>query len=210
MVNINILSDDILYARMLMHELRSTYGTENENLNTTINGLTQNESYISVVDLDSKYVSESFNSPYIIGFTTYESIKVSKKYPFCNEIFIRPFLIKDLISTISRILKKQFETNNDSPSPSEPDTTLFFEENNNIRFLGNRIHLSKNEYDILLYLDDKQSMIVSRDEINLILGGECGNMCDVYICRLRQKLSAFSDKKIIFTIRNKGYMLKLK
>ena len=81
MVNINILSDDILYARMLMHELRSTYGTENENLNTTINGLTQNESYISVVDLDSKYVSESFNSPYIIGFTTYESIKVSKKYP---------------------------------------------------------------------------------------------------------------------------------
>ena len=85
-----------------------------------------------------------------------------------------------------------------------------FDENNNIVFCGNRIHLSKNEYDILSLLDKKRSEPVSREEINRVLGGECGNMCDVYICRIRRKLSAFRNEKLIYTVRNRGYMLKLK
>ena len=43
-----------------------------------------------------------------------------------------------------------------------------------------------------------------------ILGKDSGNMCDVYICKLRSKLSSVSNEKVIFTVRNKGYMLKLK
>ena len=34
-----------------------------------------------------------------------------------------------------------------------------------------------------------------------------GNMVTVYINRLREKLSAITEKKIIVTVRDKGYMI---
>ena len=81
---------------------------------------------------------------------------------------------------------------------------LVFGENNNIIFCGNRLHLSKNEYDVLSLLDNNLGEPVSREKINHILGGECGNMCDVYICRLRAKLADLCKEKLIYTVRNLG------
>lgn len=214
MIIVNILSDDILYARMLMHEIKSLCGkiggTPDVFVNKPMASLNGNIPCILVLDLDSKYSTADLSSPFVIGFSSYDEVENSKKYSFCREIFVRPFSISDFATSVGKIVLELSGDVDDQRSDRRHEITLAFGEDNNIVFCGNRLHLSKNEYDILYFLNGKQSELVSRDEINRILGGECGNMCDVYICRLRGKLSAFSNEKLIYTVRNKGYMLKLK
>ena len=214
MIKINILSEDIFYARMLMCEIKSVFGCAMGDIDVTVNEVAYSDSKrsgdITIVDLDGKYAGEDLNSSRIIGFSSDADIINSKKFLFCKRIFIRPFLIEDLLSFVIEETRALFDIGIDAKNEGARELTLTFEDDNNVRFCGNRLHLSKNEYEILSLLKSKESENVSRDEINLVLGGECGNMCDVYICRIRGKLAEFCNEKIIYTVRNKGYMLKLK
>ena len=78
-----------------------------------------------------------------------------------------------------------------------------------LELFGKKVHLSKNEYAMLDKLAENVGLPVSREELNKVLSSSVGNMCDVYICHLRAKLESVSDKKLIFTVREKGYMLKI-
>lgn len=210
MVDINVFSEDILFAKMLINELKFSLGYENGRYVFALNpSSTRAHSSVCIVDLDSKYADGGLNAPNVVGFTSSGDALSSRKYSFCREIFVRPFLLGDFTLLISEILNEMLDGNTTYPVHQKNETVLSFEENNSVRFCGNLIHLSKNEYDILSLLNAKSGETVSRDEINSILGGECGNMSDVYICRIRSKLSAFCNKKLISTVRHKGYSLNL-
>ena len=214
MININILSDDILYARMLMHELKSLFGeiigVPDVSVNVSMELNAYNAPCIVIVDLDSNYSTADLNSQFVIGFSLYDEVVNSRKYSFCREIFVRPFPIEDFVASVKKIARELLGNIEGEKSEHRHEITLVFGENNNIIFCGNRLHLSKNEYDVLSLLDNNLGEPVSREKINHILGGECGNMCDVYICRLRAKLADLCKEKLIYTVRNRGYMLKLK
>ena len=108
MVEINIFSDDILFAKMLVSELRYSFGYQNEMFSFALNPSSPRaHPSVCIVDLDSKYADSSFTHQHVIGFSSSTETATSKKYFFCKEIFIRPFLLKDftlLISEISREL----------------------------------------------------------------------------------------------------------
>ena len=77
--------------------------------------------------------------------------------------------------------------------------------------MGNKhIRLTKSEFNILEALCGANGQTVPREKIMEILGAENGNISDVYVCRLRQKLEVSEGKRLIFTERGKGYRTTLK
>ena len=69
--------------------------------------------------------------------------------------------------------------------------------------------LSGHEIIVLETLCAARGAFVSREELNSRLGAERGNISDVYFCKLRKKLEAGSDTRLIFTERGKGYRTDL-
>lgn len=79
---------------------------------------------------------------------------------------------------------------------------------------GREIELSPKEFDILEYLLRHRDTVLSREKIenhvwNFDYSGGT-NVVDVYIRYLRKKIDDDFDKKLIHTVRGKGYVLREK
>ena len=77
---------------------------------------------------------------------------------------------------------------------------------------GNEIALSAKEFDILEYMIRNKDIVLTREKIenhvwNFDYSGGT-NVVDVYIRYLRKKIDDDYDKKLIHTIRGKGYVLR--
>lgn len=77
---------------------------------------------------------------------------------------------------------------------------------------GTEIHLSAKEYALLEYLMYNQGRVLSREMIedhvwNFDYEGGT-NVVDVYISYLRKKIDDGYDKKLIHTVRGRGFVLK--
>lgn len=83
-------------------------------------------------------------------------------------------------------------------------------ENGEVSMGNKHIRLTKSEFNILEALCGANGQTVPREKIMEILGAENGNISDVYVCRLRQKLEVSEGKRLIFTERGKGYRTTLK
>ena len=68
------------------------------------------------------------------------------------------------------------------------------------------IPLSRHEFNTLELLCQNTGKCVSRESIREILNSTDGNISDVYISHLRSKLELPFGRKIIYTVRSKGYM----
>ncbi len=91
------------------------------------------------------------------------------------------------------------------------DEGIAYDGKNNV-FLYNKesLSLTQREAELLMCLYEKRGTAVSREEAAFRVWGskKNTNVVDVYIRYLRQKLDERFDKKIIYTVRNGGYMLK--
>ena len=76
---------------------------------------------------------------------------------------------------------------------------------------GEKIDLSKKELELLMLLYEKKGEVVCRSEAqSRVFPGETdSNIVDVYISYLRKKIDLRFDTRMIITVRNKGYMLKI-
>lgn len=77
---------------------------------------------------------------------------------------------------------------------------------------GDSIDLTKTEYDLLEYLLSNKGLVLTRDQIiERVWGYDFvgdGNVLDVYIRYLRNKIDYPYDVKLIHTVRGVGYTLK--
>ena len=91
----------------------------------------------------------------------------------------------------------------------EKDDRIFFyrDHNDTVGYKGRSITLSDHEMTILTRLCECSGEPVSRDELNALLGASGGNIADVYVCRLRKKLEDTDGRRVIFTVRSKGYKI---
>ena len=77
---------------------------------------------------------------------------------------------------------------------------------------GKEIPLSAKEYALLEYLMHNVGIVLSREKIENHIwnfdyeGGT--NVVDVYIRYLRKKIDEEYDKKLIHTVRGRGYVLR--
>ena len=80
-----------------------------------------------------------------------------------------------------------------------------------VTFRGERIELSKKELELLRLLYSKNGEVLDRGEAReTVFPSETdGNVVDVYISYLRKKIDLRFDTRMIVTVRNKGYMLKI-
>ncbi|MBR0454551.1 MAG: winged helix-turn-helix transcriptional regulator [Clostridia bacterium] len=91
---------------------------------------------------------------------------------------------------------------------NEEDRIFFYREHNDtVGYKGRSITLSDHEMKILTRLCECSGEPVSREELNALLGASGGNIADVYVCRLRKKLEDTDGRRVIFTVRSKGYKI---
>ena len=212
MRKICIFAEERLFAGYLSHELKAARLLGNVEILVNDNNalLDTDGNNIVILDLDSSFADVDFYSECIIGFSAEEFSGERKRKTKCIKRLVRPFLIDELLEIVTVMLKNE-RLNCSIPvdSKNPADEKIVFSANDlSVKYLDNTIRLSRNEYNILKLLNGRRGEAVARDEIKLLLGSDNGNMCDVYVCRLRAKLDEISNKKIIYTVRNKGYMLK--
>ena len=85
---------------------------------------------------------------------------------------------------------------------------IFYKNEKNLISINNKKYiLSDAEYNLLKLLCNNANEAVSREDINKLFGAEDGNIAEVYICKLRKKLEDPLGKRLIYTVRSKGYKI---
>lgn len=203
-MKISILSSDILFGRMLMLEIEGMRRNYSVRLNDHD---LANGNDIVVLDLDSPYANGAFETPNIIGFSKNERAVSQKNADKCRVLLHRPFLISKFLEEIELLAAGEEDSQIVRAEPTGP--RLRFMRDGLVTLDGRGMHLSENEYALLLKLYERVDSPVGREELGRALSSCDGNMCDVYICKLRSKLEAGRAERLIYTVRSKGYMLKL-
>ncbi len=204
MVKIYILSSDLIFAEMLCAETLDIKSDVSVEINRYAEG------GIVIMDLDSEpYGAELNSDDYIIGFSRNENSVSKSILNKCYSVIHRPFHIDDMKKLVERlVLEKEGAVLMPSFQNDIQDERLKFEKEC-VSLDGKRIGLSGNEYAVLKVLYENKGNPVSREALNKTLSSSEGNMCDVYICHLRSKLEKGGSEKFIYTVRGKGYTLKI-
>lgn len=154
-----------------------------------------------------KYLWDIDTVPEISALQEKNTVLMSRKENFFEDgqrLRIPPSLkrLRDLISDFSKdALSIEQNTKN--------VLVLIDKKTRTISYGDKYTDLSEYEFKVLKHLCSKRSEPVKREELNLILGAESGNISDVYICHLRKKLEMLCGSRKISTVRNQGYMIDI-
>ncbi len=203
-MKIYVLSNDTVFARMLAIEIEGA----RKDYKVALNHYDHSDGdALVVLDLDSPYASGTFDAAGIIGFSKNEKSISPENIEKCKLLLHRPFLIDEFLDHIEDMSNQS--TGNQVTVRSDEKSRLCFLPDGLVTLDGRGIRLSENEYALLKRLGDEMGKPVSRRELSAVLSSADGNICDVYICKLRGKLEAGGSERFIYTVRSKGYMLKL-
>lgn len=119
-----------------------------------------------------------------------------------------PIPIKELNDFYARVLYGGGMTGDAVREAASADK-IYLRDNreNTVRYSDRYVQLSDCEMAVLQRLCKSCGEPVSREELNSLLGAQKGNIADVYICRLRKKLESEEGKRLIFTVRSRGYKI---
>ncbi len=96
----------------------------------------------------------------------------------------------------------------DGPAPTTDAPAVRLEPETMTVTMGDfAVTLTPAEWSILRCLYDRRGETVTREELASLLGGG-GNSVEVYICHLRRRLEKPLGRRLIATVRGKGYLWK--
>lgn len=151
------------------------------------------------------------NSVPVLLLTARDSVpdRVSGLNAGANDYLIKPFAFEELLARIRVMLRGA--AGNVTNVYRVGDLTLDTVSCKVMRG-GDEIKLTAKEYDILEYLMLNRGVVLSRERIENHVwdfGYEGGtNVIDVYILYLRKKIDVPYEKKMIHTVKGKGYVLR--
>jgi two-component system copper resistance phosphate regulon response regulator CusR len=127
-----------------------------------------------------------------------------------DDYLVKPFAFSELVARVRSLLRR---------GPASPDDQLRIEDleldthrNRAIR-AGQPLHLTAKEFLLLAHLVRSAGTVVSRKEIEGHVWGidfQTGtNVLDVMVRRLRAKMDDPYPKKLIYTVRGAGYVIKV-
>lgn len=128
-----------------------------------------------------------------------------------DDYVTKPFVFDELLARIRANIRKK--------SVAAPSSDILIFEDVFINSLtyevtraGNKIDLSKTEFDLIKHLIINKGIVLTREQIlNKVWGYDYYgslNIVDVYIKYLRDKLDRDYDRKLIQTIRGRGYVVR--
>ena len=204
---VKIITDEPRMLRMLSLEL-ADYGFEVVKEFDSSFFQSNNEFYI-VADTDRTDIAgiDSSNAV-LIGYSRTNS-DVSDKYH--HTILHRPFKTSELVSHLggSIPVRTPAAPNKQAEKAPVSNSLLIDTVTRSAEYGDTKMSFSDNEFRVLYELYRNKGEVVSRESIDALLGVTEGNMSDVYVCHLRRKIDNKLGLKLIYTIRGKGYMLKI-
>lgn len=122
-----------------------------------------------------------------------------------NDYMTKPFAIEELLARIRANLKKR-------PQVLEHGKLRIDVGSHIAMYDGNRLELTKKEFDLLVYLVENRSKVVSREQVlDAVWGYDFignTNVVDVYVRYLRAKIDDAFGVKLIETVRGFGYVIR--
>ena len=126
-----------------------------------------------------------------------------------DDYLTKPFAFEELPARARAILRKK---DSQAPTKLQVDDLVLDLYTHKVTRGGKDIKLTAKEYSLLEYLMRNAGIVVTRTMISEhvwdIDFDTFTNVIDVYINYLRNKIDAGSKKKLIHTIRGRGYILK--
>jgi heavy metal response regulator len=165
---------------------------------------------IDGVSLCKKVRQEKITTP-ILMLTAKDSIKdkVTGLDSGANDYLTKPFSFEELLARIRALLRKS-ETA--TPTKLQIGDLIFDLLTHKVTRVGKEIILTNKEYALLEYLMRNAGSIVTRTMISEhvwdINFDTFTNVIDVYANYLRNKIDKGHKKKLIHTIRGRGYTIR--
>ncbi|MFW6006712.1 MAG: response regulator transcription factor [Halanaerobiales bacterium] len=127
-----------------------------------------------------------------------------------DDYITKPFEIEELLARIRALMRRKKP--DDKEGILKVDDLVLDTNKHQVKRAGNKIELTKKEYDLLEYLLRNEEVVISREQLlREIWGydytGET-NIVDVYIRYLRSKIDDPFTQKLIHTVRGVGYVLR--
>ena len=154
--------------------------------------------------------SKGKNTP-VLFLTARDSVqdRVAGLDSGANDYLVKPFSVEELLARIRAMTRTAFGVSDSLLSVGDltMDTAAKV-----VKRGGKEIPLSAKEYALLEYLMHNAGIVLSREQIENHIwnfdyeGGT--NVVDVYIRYLRKKIDEGYDKKLIHTVRGRGYVLR--
>ena len=154
--------------------------------------------------------SKGKNTP-VLFLTARDSVqdRVAGLDSGANDYLVKPFSVEELLARIRAMTRTAFGVSDSLLSVGDltMDTAAQIAKRG-----GKEIPLSAKEYALLEYLMHNAGIVLSREKIENHIwnfdyeGGT--NVVDVYIRYLRKKIDEGYDKKLIHTVRGRGYVLR--
>lgn len=128
-----------------------------------------------------------------------------------DDYVTKPFVFEELLARIRANIRKKANTTPTSEIMMFEDLLI-----NSVTFevtrAGKLVELSKTEFDLLKHLIINKGIVLTREQIlNKVWGYDYYgslNIVDVYIKYLRDKIDRDFERKLIQTIRGRGYVVR--
>ncbi|MEN6472850.1 MAG: response regulator transcription factor [Syntrophaceae bacterium] len=126
-----------------------------------------------------------------------------------DDYLTKPFAFEELLARIRSLLRKKYQR---QKTAYQVDDLVLDTVNHTVMRGGAKITLSVKEFALLEYLMRNADSVVTRtmiaEHVWDINFDTFTNVIDVYINYLRNKIDRDSEKKLIHTVRGRGYVLK--
>ena len=201
-----IVSGDAIFKKMLSLELfqRGVAVFDAGDLQSAA------EKRPSVIFLDARACKKSPKAPDgcdIVIFGWGDDVSSLGEDVYDYPVYERPFVVSDMLdATVGR---PTLAADGLKREKSASDGLRLHASTHSATYRGEKIALSKKEYELLQLLIGKKGGAVSRGEAaEKIFGGENSNVVDVYVKYLRRKIDERFGVKIISSVRGVGYVIK--